>query len=333
LLTEIQDSQLLELRKKLRRAIKKAQEVNHDSPLQQVVDGLVSESSTTAEMKRFMNFIISSEIEQEYSGSASRLSTHWYDSDESYAGEDALFREGYRVIVDYLSRDLTIQTGEVVDEINWNPGGVRIVTSAQTYHAYHCVVTLPLGVLKAGTVRFVPELPSSTQKAIAGLEMGVLNKCCLRFEKTFWPKDVDWIEYIPERHGEWAEWVSLVRACGKPILVGFNAADRGREIESWSDQQIVANAMKTLRTIFGREAPDPIDFQITRWAKDPFSMGSYSYNPFGSSPRSRLKLSQTLYNTLFFAGEATEAEYFGTVHGAYLSGLRAASEITSFDLK
>jgi monoamine oxidase len=32
---------------------------------------------------------------------------------------------------------------------------------------------------------------------------------------------------------------------------------------------------------------------------------------------------------LFFAGEATEGRYFGTVHGAYLSGLRAAKEIAA----
>ncbi|WP_363079367.1 FAD-dependent oxidoreductase [Leptolyngbya sp. 'hensonii'] len=29
----------------------------------------------------------------------------------------------------------------------------------------------------------------------------------------------------------------------------------------------------------------------------------------------------------FFAGEATHRQHFGTVHGAYLSGLRAAQEI------
>ena len=33
------------------------------------------------------------------------------------------------------------------------------------------------------------------------------------------------------------------------------------------------------------------------------------------------------WSGLYFAGEATEQKYFGTAHGAYLSGVRAAEEI------
>ena len=32
-------------------------------------------------------------------------------------------------------------------------------------------------------------------------------------------------------------------------------------------------------------------------------------------------------SSIFMAGEATAADYPGTVHGAYLSGLRAAPEV------
>jgi monoamine oxidase len=41
----------------------------------------------------------------------------------------------------------------------------------------------------------------------------------------------------------------------------------------------------------------------------------------------RKALASPLQSRLFFAGEATEAQSFGTAHGAYLSGLRAAKEI------
>jgi len=112
-----------------------------------------------------------------------------------------------------------------------------------------------------------------------------------------------------------------------PILLGFNAADRGRAIEAWSDEQIVASAMQTLRTIYGVSIPEPIDYQITRWATDPFSLGSYSYNPVGAVPRMRRELAAPLGKSVFFAGEASNEDYFGTAHGAYLSGLRAAKEI------
>jgi monoamine oxidase len=98
--------------------------------------------------------------------------------------------------------------------------------------------------------------------------MGTLNKCYLRFESGFWPEDVDWLQYIPREHGVWTEWVSFAHVANKPILLGFNAGDHGRQIESWINQQIVDSAMKTLRTIFGPNTPDPIDYQITRWSTD-----------------------------------------------------------------
>ena len=121
--------------------------------------------------------------------------------------------------------------------------------------------------------------------------------------------------------------MSFQQAAKNPILLGFNSADRARELESWSDQEIVADAMKTLRNIFGEGIPEPIDYQMTQWGKDPFALGSYSFNALGSTPNMRTMLAESLENKVFFAGEATESDYFGTAHGAYLSGLRAAREI------
>jgi monoamine oxidase len=191
------------------------------------------------------------------------------------------------------------------------------------------VVTLPLGVLQSHSVRFTPDLPNEKRDAIAKLGMGVLNKCYLRFNQAFWPDDVDWLGHIAAQHGEWTEWVSFQRVANMPVLLGFNAADRGLEIEAWSDQQIVASAMATLRTMFGASILPPIDYQITRWASDPFARGSYSYNALGSTPQMRNALAMPLNARLFFAGEASHQEYFGTTHGAYLSGLQAAQHVLS----
>ena len=173
----------------------------------------------------------------------------------------------------------------------------------------------------------MPELPRHKRQAIAKLGMGVLNKFYLRFPEVFWPADVDWLEHIPAEHGVWTEWVSFQRAAKRPILLGFNAADRGRAIEAWPDRRIVASAMSTLRTIYGAGIPEPLDYQITRWATDPYSLGSYSFNPVGSTPVMRKNLAAPLKGRVFFAGEATEQDYFSTAHGAYLSGLRTAREV------
>jgi monoamine oxidase len=281
----------------------------------------------SSEVYRFINFILSSEIEQEYSGSTENLSAHWYDDDKAFPGDDALFVQGFRVIPEFLAQGLSIELGQVVKEIQWYQSPVQVITQKTRFIADHVVITLPLGVLQAKSVRFTPELPQSKQTAIAKLGMGVLNKCYLRFPNVFWSVDVDWLEYVSAKQGEWTEWVSFKRVANLPIRLGFNAADRGREMEAWSDQQIVTNAMQTLRMIYGVGIPEPIDYQITRWATDPFSLGSYSYNRVGTLPEMRQELAAPLKGLVFFAGEASEQNYFATAHGAYLSGLRVAKEI------
>ena len=312
-------------------ALRNAQELDPDVSVRQVVASVKSKFSASPEAMNFVNLVVSSSMEHEYAGSADRLSAHWFDSAKEYDGDDALFAEGFRVITDHLAHDIRIELSQVVKEIRWQQAEPMVITQEAEFVADHIIVTLPLGVLQNGDVRFVPELAGQKLDAIKNLGMGVLNKCCLRFPRAFWPHDVDWLEYVSDQHGEWTEWLSFQQAAHMPVLLGFNAADRGTEIEAWTDQQIVDSAMRTLKIMFGNNIPQPIDWQLTRWAADPFARGSYSFNPLGSTPQMRKSLASPSSATLFFAGEATHRDYFGTAHGAYLSGLRAAREVVSID--
>jgi monoamine oxidase len=319
---------LEDLREQLFGRLKKAQDKDGDQSVRHVAEKLLEDlDDDDPETERLINFVLSGNIEQEYAGSAEELSAHWYDSAKHYPGNDALFPSGFHVITKHLADGLNIETSQAVQEIHWQETPVRVVSHKQEFAADRVIVTLPLGVLKAGSVRFVPPLPEKKQKAIATLGMGVLNKCYLRFPHVFWPDDVDWLEYIADEHGEWTEWVSFVRTTGQPVLLGFNAGARGHEIEAWSDEQIVESAMQTLRIIYGDNIPEPTDFQITRWASDPFARGSYSFCSLGSTPQMRRELARPLDRKLFFAGEATSVDYYGTADGAYQSGLRVAEEV------
>ncbi|MEY3297836.1 MAG: hypothetical protein RLZZ597_1096 [Cyanobacteriota bacterium] len=328
-LSEEDEEELEQLREALFEAIAIAQDGDVDTSILKATASVREGLAPSSQAHRMINFILNSELEQEYAGSLAQLSAYWYDSDEGFDGDEALFEEGFGVIAESLAEELSIELGQVVQEIRWEQSPVRVITDQTEFVADHVVVTLPLGVLQAQRVRFTPALPRDKQDAIAQLGMGVLNKCYLRFEEAFWPTDVDWLEYVSAKHGEWAEWVSFEHVASQPILLGFNAADQGRQIEAWSDEAIVASAMETLKIIFGADIPEPIDFQITRWATDPFALGSYSYNALGSTPDAREALAAPLGDQVFFAGEATHSDYFGTTHGAYLSGLRAAEEIQS----
>lgn len=322
-----EQQRLTQLQRAIERALRDAQDAETDVSVQRAVEAALDWEQLPVAAQRTADFIVNSTIEHEYGGDSRETSAFWYDAADEFDGEDVLFRDGYRTVVDLLARNVPISFNQVVQQIAWDGDGVTVTTNQGLHRADHVVVTLPLGVLQSGDITFTPALPPRKQHAIATLRMGVLNKCYLRFPTTFWPAEYDWLEYIPAQRGLWSEWVSFARLTGAPILLGFNAAAAGRTLERWSDAAIVDSAMTTLRTIFGSGIPDPEAHQITRWLDDPFARGSYSFNALGATPALRDHLAARVENRLFFAGEATSRDYFGTVHGAYLSGVRAADDV------
>lgn len=317
-----------QLQRRIERAIKAAQDADDDRSLQASVEAGLGWESLDAGDRELVELLLNSTIEHEYAGATRDMSTWWWDDDGGFDGGDVIFPDGFGAIPEHLARGLSIRLGKPVRRIAWDEDGVAVSVDGRTLRSDRVIVSVPLGVLKAGAVEFAPGLPAAKRRAIEALGMGVLNKCFLRFPKTFWPADVDWIERVPERRGEWTEWLSFARATGQAVLLGFNAADYGRAIESRGDAQIVAEAMRVLRGLYG-EIPEPLGHQITRWAGDPFALGSYSFNALGADPKMRDDLAASVDGRVHFAGEATHRKYFATTHGAYLSGLRAAREIGS----
>ena len=90
----------------------------------------------------------------------------------------------------------------------------------------------------------------------------------------------------------------------------WSSATYGTTLESKSDKQIVAEGMAVLQIMYGKSIPQPAAYKITRWHSDPFSYGSYSVSPLGSTePQNRNDMAETVKGNLFFAGEATSALY------------------------
>ena len=322
-------ARLDELRASIDKAIRDFQRTDGDASLRDAVHRVLGYDGRSADDQQRIDHLINTTYEHEYSGDAGSLSALWFDSDSRYEGVESLFLDGYQVLCGFLARDLDVRLGHVVSAVIHGENGVTVRTNRGDVSGALAVLTLPLGVLQAGQVSFDPPLPARKAEAIAKLGMGVLNKCFLRFPEAFWDAQLDWLNYIPGHAGKgrWAEWVSLARPTGQPILLGFNAARFGQAIEAWSDQAIVADAMATLRTLFGKDIPDPSAWQISRWASDPYARGAYSYHKVGSTPSMREDLARPVGRALYFAGEATDARHFQSVHGAYLSGQRAAAEV------
>jgi monoamine oxidase len=235
------------------RATERAREqIEHDISLGDEIDRLVaSDGSWPPDERRELDYAMNTTIEHEYAGDVHELSLVWWDSGTDYGGPDVLFPDtGYEWLPRMLARGRDVRLGHVVQQIDWTRSPVRVVTDRGVFVAPHVVVTLPLGVLKHGDVRFAPALPPATQHAIAVLGMGLLDRLWLRFPRVFWDGDADLLGYVSPTKGRWCEWYSLARHTGEPLLLGFNAATYAHQLERRTDAEVVADALGVLRTIY-----------------------------------------------------------------------------------
>lgn len=189
-------------------------------------------------------------IEHEYAADIEDLSPQAEEEGDEFGGGDVVFPEGYLPVLETMTGGFEIDTGTIVDRVDTS-GEVAVITSGtQEFTADAVVVTVPLGVLKAGDIEFVPAIDSTRQGAIDRLGMGLLDKVYLQFDEVFWETDVDLLGYIGPERGRFSEWLNLAKYTGDPILVAFNAAGVAEQIESMSDAAIVAEATEVLRAMY-----------------------------------------------------------------------------------
>ena len=267
-----------------------------------------------------MQWCVQSSIVAEYAADPDELALRWFGHDGELEGPDLILPGGYVQLVEHLARGLTIRLGTEVTRIAHDGSGVRLETSQGVVAADRVIVTVPLGVLKAETIVFDPPLPERKRKAIDRLGFGLLNKVVLKFDEPFWPLDRDALGIVGSNQPV-SDLVNGLRFTDTALLVGLRGGSNALAREQDSDTDTVAAVLATLG------APDPMGTVVTRWAADPYARGSYSFLAVGSSPEDQRALAEPVSQRVSFAGEATHEEFFATVHGAYLSGLREAQRI------
>jgi protoporphyrinogen oxidase len=237
---------------------------------------------------------------------------------------------GYDRIVRVLSRfdppAVKIHLNTIVDTIEWAPGHVRV----NRYDADGAIITLPLGVLQAQAVRFLPDLP---EKRTAALEMvmGNVVKVVLCFKSPLWKeRGLENLSFLHARGEKFPTWWTK-RPVETPILVGWAAGPPADELSFRNDDVILAAALGSLANAL-KLHPSSLERRlqvafVSDWQADPFALGAYSYIPAGAIT-APLRLADPVADTLFFAGEATNADgRSATVHGAIATGYRAAGEL------
>lgn len=243
-------------------------------------------------------------------------------------GDLLVYDGGFGRLVAGLAAGLDIRTGVAVERIAYSDAGVTVATGQGNFQAERVIVTVPLGVLKAGAIDFAPALPPEKQAAIGRIGFGNYEKLALRFPHIFWPTGPHRFNYLSDADPPlYMAWLNNAHYTGEPVLVAYHAGGLAQHINHWSDEYLIAGALETLRLMFGPDVPEPVSYVRSGWEADPFSRGSYSFSQLGMTTDDRAALAAPVGDRLFFAGEATHPHYWATVHGAYETGVAAARAV------
>jgi monoamine oxidase len=241
---------------------------------------------------------------------------------------DTLPAGGYRRVVDALAADIDVRCGVAVDEVEQDGDGVTVRTDAGAFTASHVIVTVPLGVLKAGTVGFDPVLPASHVAAIERMGFGAFEKVALAYDRPVWQTDgvpshliaIDGV--VPE----WPVILDMSTWYDEPVVVGRSA----RALAEMSEDEKVASLHEVIEVVGGPDTPVPRRHAVTSWTNDPFLRGCYTNVTPDSTPEQQAADAATLsgpHGRVLFAGEHTDGSGTSTVDSAWRTGLREAARL------
>ncbi|MCU0882069.1 MAG: FAD-dependent oxidoreductase [Hyphomonadaceae bacterium] len=282
-------------------------------------------------------------------GPLSRVNAALSSSDDVHRGRDVMLPQGCSSLCAWLARGLDIQLSTPVREIRApaQADAVEVVTDRGTLTARAVIVTVPLGVLKGGGVRFSPPLPAGMAGAIERIDVASVAKVFLRTNEPFWPDDIHWFGNVPDLRSDRAIatdepfqlFANLYPMEVGAVLCGIVTGEAALEFDrrvlaiggdvSRSEQlhqQALAAAARAAQV--PPEEIFPLQQAIvSNWSTDPYSLGAYSFPGLATRDGDFATLARPITPRLVLAGEHTSERWRGTMHGAYASGQRAARAI------
>lgn len=267
--------------------------------------------------------------------SADDLSTLDFAAESEYQmfpGEEVTIAKGYLSVIHHLASVLpqgVIQLNRKVTKIEWqssedvdNHRHVKLhFSDGSIVFADHVIVTVSLGVLKAGIESdeedgklFSPPLPDFKSDAIKRLGYGVVNKLFVEMSHRKFPSlqlvfDREDSEFRFVKIPWWMRRTATITPIhsNSKVLLSWFAGKEALELEKLTDEEIIDGVVTTVSCLTGKEVkkdtaktPKPLTngslnddgddevMKITKvlkskWGSDPLFRGSYSYVAVGSS--------------------------------------------------
>jgi monoamine oxidase len=255
---------------------------------------------------------------------------------------DRLFRleAGYAAIPNFLAERFIAAGGILILEapvkkIVWSRGAVSVRAATSdgdlSYRSNRAVITVPLGVLQARTIEFVPS-PTEVLLQANRLRMGAVVRLTLVFKKKFWDPRLSFLLAPGESPPTW--WTLVPHEA--PLITAWAGGTKAelllKLITADGDASALCDlSLSTLAKIFALPLSDIqqnlSSWHLHDWQSDEYARGAYSYVQVGGLDAPE-KMRIPVEDTLFFAGEHTDVSgHWGTVHAALGAGTSVAEQI------
>jgi monoamine oxidase len=263
---------------------------------------------------------------------------------EDAISADRLFRlpAGYDALPKCLAQQLLRAGGELqlkaqASKIIWTRGDVAVQVGhgedAREFRAARAVITVPLSILQAERIEFVPR-PAEALRQANRLAMGPVMRMVFVFERKLWDETLSFLIAPTELPSAW--WSPVPHEA--PVLAAWAGGPKAETLLRLVTPEGDAGALRdrclsSLAKILGLPL-DEIKSRLSswhfhNWQTDPFALGAYSYVPAGALDAPE-QLQRPVEDTLYFAGEHTDTtSNWGTVHAALATGESAAAKILS----
>jgi monoamine oxidase len=316
---------------------KKLKQLKEDIPVQQFLH-----LNFPGEKFQSLRNAVTKFVEGYDTADVARASTFEFREEWAEAKDWKQYRvdDGYGELINALAEDCktkgcVFQLSTEVKEIRWKKEDAEIITAyGKKFIAQKIIVTVPLGVLQSGFLKFSPALPEKKQAA-KELGFGEIIKILLLFKNEFWKT-----KKIQQRTGInfrklfflstdapiavwWTQYPD-----SKPLLTGWLSGSAAKKSRNLSDEKIFEKAIHSLAFIFKESEmnlkSNLLSWKIVNWSKDVFTQGSYTYATVNAEKHIET-LGKPVANTLFFAGELFAPEAgIGLVEAAVVSGFKTA---------
>lgn len=188
-----------------------------------------------------------------------------------------------------------------------------------------CVVTVPLGVLKAGELELKLDIPGSWSDALIKLEMGHVQKIHTDLSQNILGKDFSGLYFSKPELSFFG--TNELHFSSRRNFSAFFTDSQARSFEKYSDSDLKNYLQDYFSSFQSNSKPIVNEMECSRWSSDPLSLGAYSYLGLQARGTEHQVFQKDHHPQLILAGEHTHPTDPGTMHGAYWSGIRAANQI------